>query len=853
MGLEDTSPLTTENEGLDSGLGEAPPTSDKKVHSPTDTVEAEISEVVEKTSVDKTRARLQASVIPGGTKQEPLRKSSRKKGKRDLDPDKILDQKQKKSLEKVAEWLMNVPTEGTLELEQLNEDADDSDSCSSSSTTDCRQHSSDVNPTRENRAKALEDQVFGAVYRRRGNRAIFSPHNAKETAPEAGHTAEVVVKPTLNESNASDMEEEQQVLEEEKEISSDIHEDEPNEVMEENYGDKYGEELTDLPENAKNENKDEVPCPVSAPEQQQPKRESRKRTSTTLQEVDSDFMEQAKATSGNTEQKKTDRRRSKNIRSARVTKPLLLVAVQNEESSLKPTLRSEEVQVHIENYPSSEDQEVPVTRSMRRSRRLKVFTEEVQGGRRKVNPKAKIPEKDNGVAKQSENAERGTVEDTASPKCKNQTNRPERNGCIYNQDLGVVENMECGEGATCLTPDHFKSEALSEAAAACLGPVVPSSKSPTEAGVVEPTLFGNNPTKRSSSSNRLETSACSSHFTGIENDSEQDTEQLVKSFRTTKRKSFHLGGGPPMKRSCIPHQENDPRAAAKEENQSVCSGAESAIKQIGTKIPDITNHKAVGDSENLSCSDIIPPSNSPGLAKKAADETDQVVVEDCVLRSNDSSPLAPNQRSKRETESPCFSSVPKVGDSGLCFSAVEHDELCVVSEQENPTHRTTREEIPNSMSAHTSSGKHSANEAEPILNAESSLTPDGLGIPLGQTVHEAKSSGRCSGALSSHSSIRRTRRKRTRAQRLESSSDSSNCTGEELPTLTEIFTKSAPPPAVAQDPGLSSEANRCEAAAAAGAQPLSPPPPCPSPDCVNSSQASVDLFGTPEECEFISS
>lgn len=846
MELEDTSPLTTENEGLDSGLGEAPPTSDKKVHSPTDLVEADISEVVEKTtSIHKTRASLQPSVIPGGTKQEPLRKSSRKKGKRDLEPDKILDQKQKKSLEKVAEWLMNVPAEGTLELEQLNEDADDSDSCTSSSTTDCRPHSNDVNPTRENRAKALEDQVFGAVYRRRGSRAISSPPNAKDTAPEAVSTAEVVVKQTRNENSASDMEEEQQVLKEEKEISSDIHEDEPTEVMEENYGDQYGEELTNLPENAKNESKDEVPCLVSDPEQQQPKRKSRKRTSTTL---DSDLMEQAKAKSENTEQKKSDRRRSKNVRSARVTKPLLLVAVQNEESSPKPTLRSEEVQVHIENYPSSEDQEVPVTRSMRRSRRLKVFTEEVQGAHRKVNVKAKIPEKDNCVAKQSENAERGTMANTASPKCKNQTYRPERNGCIYNQDLGGVENMECVEGATYLTPGHFRpevpnAEALSEATAARHGPVVPSSTSPTEAAVLEQTLVSNNPTKHPPSSIRLET-ACSAHFTGIENDSEQDTEQLVKSFRTTKRKSFHLGGGPPTKRSCITDQENLPRTAAKEENQSVCSGAESANKQI-----DITNHKALGDSENLSCGDIISPSNSPGLAKKTAVEGDQVVVEDCVLRSSDSSPLALNQMSKREIESPCFSSVPKVGDS-----AFKHDELHVLSEHENPPHRTTRQEIPNSMSAHTSSGKHSANEAEPILNAESSLTPDDLGIPLGQTIREAKSSSRCSGDLSSHSSVRSMHRKRTRAQRLESSSDSSDCTGEELPTLTEIFTKSAPPPAVTQDRGDSREAKRCEAvAAAAGVEQLSPPPACPSPDCVNSSQASVDLFGTPEECKFISS
>lgn len=899
MGLEDTSPLTTENEGLDSGLGEAPPTSDKKMHSPTDIVETEMSEVVEKTtSTHKTRVKRrvsqleeaspQPSIIPDGTEHQPLRKSSRKK-------QKILDQKQKKSLEKVAEWLMKVPTDGSLELEKPNKDGSGSDSCSSTSTIDVRQHNSDVNPTREYRAKALEEQVFGAIYRRerRGNRTVSPPLNVlgkptktKETAPETVCPADFVKKTTSNDKSESDMEEEQQMIEEEKETSSDIFKDKEIEVIEENYRDKYGEELTDLPESDKNDSKDEVPCPVSDVGQQQPERKSKKRTRTSPQQVDSDLLEQAKAKSENTEQKKSNKRRSKNMRSekgkpARVTKPLVLVAVQSGETSPQTRPRSEEVKVHIENYPSSEDQEVPATRSTRRSRRLQVFAEEVQERHKKVNLKANIPEIDSNVAKQSEDTEGGTLDNPASSKYRNMTKSPKRNGCIYNQDLGGIENMESGERASCLRPEEEaeqsisevpNAETLSEASAACHVPVVPSSTSPTEAALVDPTLESDNPTNHSPNSIQLETSACGTKCVGIEieedkNDSELDTEQLLRSFKATKRKSFHLGGGPNVKRSHGSDQENQA-----EENQYVCSAVESAKKRIHTKLPEITNQKALSDCENLSCSDLIPPSNSPGLTRKTVvEKPDQVVVEasipdrsfsgqdsavgNCVLRNSDSSPLTPNKTSKYEIESPCLSVVPKVGDSGLCFTAVEHDELNVPSKYSEITESqpecTTREEIRDSILAPSSSGKHSANTAEQILNAESSLTPDGLGIPVGQTVHEAKSYSYGSGEISVHSSIKSMHRKRTRAQRLESSSDSSDCTGEELPTLTEIFGMSARPSAETQDRGDSSEANRCEGVTAVRGEQLSRSPACPSPDCVNSSQASVDLFGTPDECKFI--
>ncbi|XP_076616253.1 uncharacterized protein LOC143339113 [Chaetodon auriga] len=865
MGLEDTSPSTAENDGLDSGLGEAPPTSDKKMHSSTDNlepVETEMSEVVGKaTTTHKTRGKGRVSNLekaspcpslsPDETEQQPLKKSSRKKRKKDLEPDKILNQKQKKSLEKVTEWLMKVPTEASLELEKPNEDSDDSDSCSSTSTIDVRQHS-DVNPRREDRAKALEEQVFGVVYKRerKGKRITSPPLNAFVSPPP--------------EKSQSDMEEEQQTIEEIKDTSSDIiKEAEQMEVTNENDEDNYGEELNHLPGSDKNNAKDEVPCPLSDLGQQQTGRKSNRRTRNTVQQVDSDLLEQAKATSESTEERKTVKRKGKNTRAekgkaARVTKPLVLVGVQNGETIPQTRPRSEEVQVHIENYPSSEDQEIPVTRSTRRSRRLQVFTEEVQDGHKKANLKARIPKKDSNVANQSEDAKGGASDNTASPKNGNVAKLLERNGCIYDQDLGGIENMESGERTSYVKPTEGAEECiaevpnpetLSEASSACHVPVVPSSTSPTEAAAVDPTPDSDNPTNRFPDGIQLDTSARETRCAEIENeeeknDSELDTEQLLRSFKATKRKSFHLGG-PNVKKSRRSGRD-DVQGAEAEENKRVCSGVESAENQIHTNVSEITNQEALRDKENSACSDLISPSNSHGLTRKTAvEKADQVVVVasmsdtscsgqdsadgNCV--SSVSSALTPNKECERE--SPHLSVVPQVVDSGLCFMAVEQEELNEPSKYSQVTKDqldgTTREEVRE--------------------NAESSLTPDGLAVPGAQTADEAKLYRHGSGELSAHSSIKSMPRKRTRAQRLPSSSDSSDSSGEELPTMAEMFQTSAPPRVLSQNQGGSKEAGGCEGAPAGGAEQLCRPPACPSPDCVNSSQASVDLFGTPDECD----
>ncbi|XP_034564024.1 breast cancer type 1 susceptibility protein homolog isoform X2 [Notolabrus celidotus] len=871
MDLEDQSPLTTENEGLDSGLGEALLVTDNL-----EPAEREMSEVVENTkSTNQTRGKtgppdlekdsVCSPIITDETEQQPSRKKNKKKDS----PDKILEAKQKKSLEKVAEWLMKVPTEGSLEFEKPDEEEEDSASCSSTSTIDVRQHNIDVCARREDRAKALEEQVFGAVYKRerKGNRAS-SPRNlfaeptkdteSTETVPKRGQKRTQVPPDSgseeLIESNTG---KEHQMTEEFNDTSSDFFkETELTEVVNKKRdSNKLGEKL---PEGNQNDSKDEVPCLVAETGQQESEIESKKITRNTVQQVDSDLQEQDKLEIA--EQKKTSKRK-KHGKPARGPKPLDLVEVQNGDTSPITRPRPQEVQVYIENYPSSEDQEVPFRRSTRKSRRLQVFTEEVQERNKRANLKSNVPEK------QSNDAKGLALDNTELPNNPNITEGAGKNGCIYDEDTDGIENMELSERISDLGPAEEvpNAETVLESSAACYVHVVPSSTSPNEASVVYPTPDMGNKTSHFPNNVPLESSAFVAKCTGAEfeddkNDSEVDTEQLLRSFKATKRKSFHLGG-PEVKRSRSLEQETA-FGRKSEEKKSVCSGVESAENLNAAKTTELAKQEASRDNENLCYSDMIPPSNSPGVTRRR----DQVMVKASVPESacsgqdneggsfasmnSISSALSPNKVSKHETETQSLSVEPQVVGSGLCYMTVEHEineassNSQVTENRHNYTTRNDRKARDCILrSSLTTRNRKTVNTVEHFLNTESSLTPDGLIPPVAQTGHEAKTTNDGSGELSLHSSIKSGKRKRT--HKLESSSES-DCSEEELPTLKDILGTSAPPCAGTKD---TNEAYRSEEVAADGANLVINPPESPRCDFVNSSQGSEDLFGTPEECD----
>lgn len=728
MGLRDTSPLTTELDGLDSGLGEALPTCDKKICSPP----------------KPGNVSLQPAFIPDEDDQSDLQKPSKKKAKKDSESDKILGQRQKKSLEKVAEWLMKVPSEQTLELGNPEVDGDDSHSCSSTSTIDLGQLHCETNPTRS-RAKALEDQVFGATYRRerRATKAVKATEEALERV-----CFNLSVRDTSQDKNGAEKEEEGLIREQEENTSSNILKGEI-EVL----GDCGGIlEPTLTSGNDKNK-KDEVPHLVSVIEEQQPETRVKRKTRSTLQHIGSDSLTR---TQENAEQKRSTQRGSRTIKSekaksARKLKPLILVTVGNVETNPEVRLRSEEVQVHIENYPSRDDQDVPLGRRCRRSRRLQVFTEEETNMKEKS--RSSVPEKE-------------ILDHGKSPDYKEQRLRAGRNGCVYSQDMAELENMGSSE-KTSLTPEGNTKQALFEVPntqtlfhAACGVAVVPSSAGIALAESTNTLPF---PTQLAEIEHEQK------------NDSEQDTEQLVKSFKATKRKSFRLGGGPDIKRSRLSVQENNPSAGA---GGSVCSADQAAPNHVEPVEAELTANQILCDSPNTS-------EGGDGVGA--------------------SIPLPPNLESKHAVQSSC-PLVPAEGDS-----------ICFPTEKPSQISESQADFVMGDTRSSTSLHSVSADAPQELVNTESSLTPTGLEVPV---------PGR-EPAYSQASRELSTCRRRTRAQKLDSSSGSSDGAEEEFPCLATIFNKTAPP----GDDGIL-------------------PPACPSPDCVSSSQASVDLFGTPNECKF---
>lgn len=794
MGLEDSASVTAENEGLDSGLGDVPPTSDKKM---SDNLEQETANLGKNATDASKNKRLKrkpekASNCLDSTQEEPgqqnVRKSSRKKLKNDLEHNKILEQKKKKSLEKVAEWLLKVPAKEELELEKPLHSEDDSDSSSSSSILDVEPQNVELNPKRKHCGKAIEEQVFGVIYNRRGSK-VTEPLTAKEI-----ETCKRFSK--LKKKNNVRLCEERQTVE--NDTGSDFFKELEQMAVEE----KVEETVEKLNQKVSDKYKGEHEVPVAdfiQTETTTPTRRTRK----SLHQPEGDLQEQTQLKPKCTD-KKSECRKEKNSKLSRkkptkVAKPLVLVEVQDRETSPKPSERVKEVEVRIETYPSSEEQTTPVMKSARKSRRLQLFVDEVHGSHKKTTNKVTATKTDKVAKKQSDE----TMDATPS-KSGNLMKEAKRNRCVTEEDIGVIENVEKRERMSLSQAEAEVPEAQTLAKPDCTVSVVPNSTSPTDPSIIGPTLESEKQENNRPPGSQQETFANVEEYEDGKNDSELDTEQLLQSFKASKRKSFLLGD-PNAKRSRGLDVENA------EGSQHNCSSAELS--------------ENINQVSKSTCSDVISPSNSPSKIRKP----DQALLDasnpdgNCPSRSNVGSGLSPNKVAKCDRDSP-LSVVPQVVDSGLRFIAVEQEAANASQGNYNLT------EIPDGISKCPSD-----NKTETIFVGESSLTLD-------QEVKEANGSGE----VSTQSSIQTNQKKKRKTQRLESSSESSSSSKEELPTLAQIFGTSDRPQAEIKHQGEIGEANRLEGVAE---EPLGRPAGSLTPDQLDSSQASVDLFGTPEECE----
>ncbi|XP_077481507.1 uncharacterized protein LOC144092525 [Stigmatopora argus] len=793
MGFDHSDPLTTEGEVQEGALRDSVPT----------TQCMESREAPVKISRFVTlRKRRKDQVVPAVLKNQKLMQSGGQKS--DLEIEEISKKKKMESVEKVAEWLLKVPVEGSLVLDDPTEVAQFSDDLN------CSHSLQDINTFhhKEQVTKTLEDQVFGATYKR--ERKSYPGATTRNLSNSSGK------QPRLTSVTLPDV------------MKS------PEEKGEVPTANIHSEDVDSSPENNENDQID-----FHSLEIVHLKRKPIKRLRSALQQDDSDLQTKAKMESLGP--KKTDKRRSSSERSkfTKHVKPLVLVGVQNDDDLAKSNLPQEAVQVHIENYPSSEDQELAVTTCIRRSRSRRLLLQQA--------PIISTAKEQGANTLKSLNAKGPSVL-SAKTKCK-------INGCVYDKELCTIENMEISglenplmevpqtESEACADPDPPPGPnsptfigVPPEEPVPCLSPNAPTEKENYNDSTMETEeLFKSfKPTKmksplttqqgekspvkevkdngtlilsasKESKNNRCENMEitvvsvteskafadpdpppipCLPKVNGVVpedpvhcsipsnprekdencNDSEMDTEQLFKSFKPIKRKSFRLTRSNGKQSPSV--DENPVRTL--ENSNPARSGVQCAKEQ---RIPRLDL------ADPSPGSDLNPPTNFP--SKKMDSEAMATSV---LLRSTVSSVLSPNKVEARETESPVVSFIPQIGSSGLCFHERERQET-----PESMLETSTRESQKNTTESHTDAGSSLVTAYQHLLETDCSMTPDGLDVPLGLPSLGTETSP----PLSNRSNPRRKTQKR--ARRLQYTSESQSSFSQKLPTLTQIFHKVAPP------------------------------------------------------------
>lgn len=842
-------------------------------------------------------------------------KHSRRRSKRlCLEPDRITGKRQKKSVQKVSEWLLRIspgfdaPTEsdeqGVLPmLTDSDAEKESTASCASTEISAPADDKADASPVREVPSRGLEEQVFGAVYKRE-RKAVkitkvttsFSPE--RELAPVGGlsETVDKIEAPERRSGRTSTI----------RKSSNEGREDQ--EDVDEGSKQENGSKLEKVVPDENAENTEESPAfevPLKKPGR-------RAKMQEVWQDVDRDLTEKESNADNKKDRKRRLTRSSRGAASyddleksknAKYAKSLALVSAGTEMVDSREKVPSNpellETEVNIESYPSSTEPRSPDARKTRRSSRLQEFAAEVQGLPRRRRSKPVLPKPADG----RENNPSANLDETSVKTGRvgqlnaSQIETPgrsarKRNCCVYNNDFEKIEIMRSSQDAA--APERESSEGTA-AGENSLVSVLPDTLDRDERVIPRSTKVVNSTSPlavlvpESLPHKRQESSPCAKTLMDTEqeddtNDSELDTEQLMKTFKATKRKSFYLGS-PRTSRSrtqekSLPQilEEDQQERVDQAERPGICPDGDlpsDACELAPQEITSQTSQSRIADVTSAS----LLPVNSPALPSLHK-ETQK---DNSMKTSGASDHLKKVAKSSRSQESRPPVNIDLANSVQLFSTSVTQEE----PQPSRSKDSTESSEIQENEISSIPLGSVTKSEM-PCNHFESSVTPDGLvqndpEVLVIEPATTRNSDNTDEGEILSQPRLHRKRK----AQRLESSDSESSDDHEDLPPLAQIFKSHRSSSPSAKDP-LKSSLNRdeerslkpgldpvsqdsCsraepEAQSSSASQSVAPyqtrepleelqdggvPDPAYRDDWITSSQGSVDLFGTPRECKYL--
>uniref|UniRef100_W5N048 RING-type E3 ubiquitin transferase n=1 Tax=Lepisosteus oculatus TaxID=7918 RepID=W5N048_LEPOC len=739
--------------------------------------------------------------------------SEKSKTNNKVSSNKILEKRRKTSVQKVMDWLSRIDEKACFPEEENRPAETPSDADSLLATEKCDELVQECVESlkKTDRRSTLEDQVFGVVYKRarRTSAQLNKSFSSDRKGSSKEHQAnKKVCKRKSNELTPADFIKRPSPVAETSDATS-------QPARSDAGGRVRSESLHVLVSDGNQPEIEQRPSPS-----QRTARAETTQAGGSWKDEEEDLQPDRQERKGKKSKPNTKDNRKRNAltrkKAIKAAKPLDLVSCQQNNTGQdadsagpwKPTINETEAQ--IESYPSSEE---PAGRAgephaTRRSRRLQLLTEKVRCTGRRLRTEDSELERDPQAPDQSENDQagmltcKGVEQLCESSEKENETTEvlkvsegyediQQQSGHIVVESslVSIIRNAE----SPCNSNKAFKGDQLVPSA-------LDISEGPdtgSDVAVMDELLPG--------------------ELTEGKNDSELETEQILKTFKISKRRSFNLLPSPEY-----PSQESefcDNKASEKNENPEEEKG------QVNVAVERTSLQSEHVETENSGCTDIIPPTKpaSPSCRNvdiKSADKiSDGSTSTFSSICTDSQRPRDRNGRRKKtkmdestlgsvrgrkknlNLSSIHFSQVPPNTEQLVCASLLNRqipiDGLPQENESlvENCKVKSTMKEsfVGNGeQSDFVQSFPLARKELStgPNISQESSMTPDGL-LPLRAVASDrADNEEQCLPGEGkeqlSQWSLNSNPRKRMRARMLESSDSDSN-TEEDLPSLAELL------------------------------------------------------------------